>query len=194
VLYRVFGWLPDARPEPLRVPRDRQGGGRHDDPNRYTALYLAREAVGAIAEAIQGFRGQELTAEALVRPDGARRSLASIDDDAVPPLVDLDDPAVLVERRLRPSGVATAMRRVTQRIAAEAFDGGAIGLLWWSTLEASWTNVTIFAERLPGPPQIVEVEPLALDHPALIEAADRLGIRLAQPPGRGRRSRLTVVR
>ena len=194
MLYRVFGWLPESTPEPLRVPRDRQGGGRHDHPDRYTALYLAREAVGAIAEAIQVFRGQELTAEALVRPDGARRALAAIDDAELPPLVDLDDPAVLVGRRLRPSGVATALRRVTQRIAADVFDGGAVGLSWWSTLEASWTNVTLFAERIPDPPPVVEVDLLALDHPALVEAAERLGIRLVQPSGRGRRGRLTVVR
>lgn len=194
MLYRVFGWLPESTPEPLRVPRDRQGGGRHDHPDRYTALYLAREAVGAIAEAIQVFRGQELTAGALVRPDGARRALAAVDDADLPPLVDLDDPAVLVVRGLRPSRVATALRRVTQQMAGDAFDGGAVGLSWWSTLEASWTNVTLFSERLPGPPPIVEVEPLALDHPALIEAAERLGVRLAQPPGRGRRGRLTVVR
>ncbi len=194
MLFRVFGWLPDTTPEPLKVPRERQGGGRHDDPDRYTALYLGREAVGAIAEAIQPFRGQELTAGALSRPDGARRALATIDDAALPPLLDLDDPRVLVQRRLRPSRVATAVRRATQRIAGDAFADGAVGLSWWSTLESSWTNVTLFAERLPGLPPVVDVEPLALDHPALVEAAERLGIRLAQPPGRGRRGRLTVVR
>ena len=193
MLFRVFGWLPDTPAEPLRVPRDRQGGGRHDDPDRYTALYLAREAVGAVAEAIQAFRGQELTAEALVRPDGARRALASIDDTAIPALVDLDDPRVLVARRLRPSAVATGIRRPTQRIAGDAYDEGAVGLSWWSTLESSWTNVTLFAERLAGLPRVVETIPLTLEHPALVEAAERLGVRLASPPGRGRRARLTVV-
>jgi hypothetical protein len=194
VLFRVFGWPPDTPPEPLRVPRDRQGGGRHDDPDRYTALYLAREPVGAVAEAIQVFRGQELTAEALVRPDGSRRSLATIDDAAIPALVDLDDPRVLVARRLRPSSVATGIRRLTQRIAGDAYDGGAVGLSWWSTLESSWTNVTLFDERLAGRPPLVEAVPLTLDHPAVVEAAERLGVRLAAPPGRGRRARLTVVR
>ncbi len=194
MLFRVFGWLPDATPDPLRVPRDRQGAGRHDDPDRYTAWYLAREAVSAVAEAIQGFRGQELIAAALIRPDGARRALATLDDAAVPPLLDLDDPAVLVERHLRPSGVATGVRRTTQRLAASAFDDGAVGLSWWSALEASWTNVTLFAERLDGPPPVVDAVALTLDHPAVVEAADRLGVRLGSPGGRGRRPRLTVVR
>ena len=194
MLFRVFGWAPDGPPDPFRVPRDRQGGGRFDDPDRYTALYLAREAVGAVAEAIQAFRGQELTAEAFLRPDGARRALAAVDDTALPALLDLDDPAVLAERRLRPSGVATGVRRVTQRIAAQAFDDGAVGLSWWSTLEASWTNVTLFGERIARPLPVTEVSPLALDLPAVVEAAERLGVRLAPPPGRGRRARLTVVR
>lgn len=194
MLFRVFGWPTDATPEPLRVPRARQGRGRHDDPERYTALYLAREPVGAIAEAIQAFRGQELPAAALTRSDGTRRALAAIDDSALPALVDLDDPVVLSARRLRPSAVATGERRTTQRIAGEAFDDEAIGLSWWSTLEASWTNVTLFAERLGELPPLVEVIPLSLDHPALVEAADRLGVRLATPTGRGRRPRLTVVR
>jgi hypothetical protein len=194
VLFRVFGWLPDTQPEPLRVLRDRQGGGRHDDPDRYTALYLARAPVGAVAEAIQAFRGQELTAEALVRPDGARRSLATLDDAAIPVLLDLDDPRVLVARKLRPSAVATGIRRLTQRIAGDAFDRGAVGLSWWSTLESSWTNVTLFDERLASRPPVVEAIPLTLDHPFVVEAAERLGVRLASPPGRRRRTPLTVVR
>ncbi len=194
MLFRVFGWPPGSDPEPLRVPRDRQGGGRHDDPDRYTAWYLAGEPVSAIAEVIQVFRGQELTAGALIRPDGTRRALATLDDGDVPPLVDLDDPAVLLERHLRPSTVATGVRRTTQRLAAAAFDDGAVGLSWWSALEASWTNMTLFAERLEGPLPVLDAVPLALDQPALIEAAERLGVRLAPPPGRGRRTRLTVVR
>ena len=175
------------------MPRDRQGGGRHDDPERYTALYLAREAVGAVAEAIQAFRGQELSAATLIRPDGSRRALATLDDTGLPGLVDLDDPRVLTARRLRPSRVATGVRRITQRIAADAFDDGAIGLAWWSTLESSWTNVTLFRERLEASPPLVDTVVLTLDHPALVEAAERLGVRLAPPPGRSRRARLTVV-
>ena len=189
MLFRVFGWAPDSPPDPFRVPRERQGGGRFDDPDRYTALYLAREAVGAVAEAIQAFRGQELTAEAFLRPDGARRALAAVDDTALPALLDLDDPAIL-----GPSGVATGVRRVTQRMAGQAFGDGGVGLSWWSTLEASWTNVTLFGERIAGPLSVIEVSPLALDLPAVVEAAERLGVRLAPPPGRGRGARLTVVR
>ncbi len=192
MLYRVFPLRPGARPEPLLVPRDRQGAGRHDDPDRYTAVYLAREPIGAVAEAIQAFRGRELTERALVRPDGAVRTLATLDDDALDGLVDLDDPTVLAGRALRPSQVATGDRAVTQRIARAAFDDGATGLSWWSTLEAAWTNVTLFGERIGGRLRLVEAVPLSLDHPAIVDAADRLGVRIAPRPRR--RPRLAIVR
>src|SRR5207247_1105317 len=67
-------------------------------------------------------------------------------DDAV--IVDLDDPSVLIARRLRPSQVATRRRAVTQPIARSVFEDGADGLSWWSTLAATWTNVTLFHERV----------------------------------------------
>ena len=56
------------------------------------------------------------------------------------------DPAVLVEAALRPSQVATNRRDVTQTDAARLFDAhpDAAGLRWWSTLEASWINATLF--------------------------------------------------
>ena len=59
-LYRVFPWAPRRLVRPLDVPRERQGANRHDNPDRYTALYLAREAESAVAEAIQAFRGRTL--------------------------------------------------------------------------------------------------------------------------------------
>ena len=91
-LYRVFPWAPRRFVRPLDVPRSRQGANRHDNPDLYTALYLAREPDGAIAEAIQGFRGRTLTDRDLERADGRRLALATLDDGEVPPLVDLDDP------------------------------------------------------------------------------------------------------
>ena len=76
-LYRVFPWARRRFVRPLDVPRSRQGANRHDNPDLYTALYLAREPDGAIAEAIQGFRGRTLTIDAIetlpvrrLRPEG----------------------------------------------------------------------------------------------------------------------------
>jgi hypothetical protein len=68
---------------------------------------------------------------------------------------------------------------VTQRVAVSIFDEGAGGLLWWSTLEAKWANVTLFYERalpyvsLMGPPRR-----LAIRLREVQQAADLLGIEI----------------
>jgi RES domain-containing protein len=187
VLYRVFSLRSDAAPDDhgaLSVARERQAAGRHDNPDRFGALYASRSPESAVAERIQAFRGRELTDEALRRADGRRLALGAIDDDELSDqLVDLDDPRQLARRRLRPSQVATSDRSVTQPIAAALFDEGIPGFLWWSALEASWANATLFLERaapmlrLDGDPEV-----LFLEHPAVIRAAERLGIRPARRP------------
>ena len=82
-------------------------------------------------------------------------------------------------RDLRPSTVATRRRDVTRRMALRIFEEGGAGFGWWSTLEASWANMTLFSERA-APHLRVEGEPefLSIDHPAVWVAADALGIRL----------------
>ena len=192
MLYRVFraldGVEPTARGGPLFVPRDRQGVGRHDSPGRFGAFYAARSAEAAVAETIQAFRGRDLSPEDLELADGSRLTLATYDDSSLPALTDLDEPAVLVEEGWRPSGVASRDRTVTQAMAVRAFEAGAPGLSWWSTLDSAWTNVTLFAERTLDAGAVVvagSAEPLSLKHPALVAAGDHLAIPLA--PRRRRR-------
>jgi hypothetical protein len=150
ILWRILPWDPSARPAApggaLWFPRPFQCTGRHDAPARYGCLYLTELVTAAIAEALAPFRGTgDLHPELLVR---AGRPLAAaeleLDDDAV--LIDLDDPRTLARERLRPSEVATDRRATTQAYAARLFDAhpDAAGLRWWSTLEASWINVTLF--------------------------------------------------
>jgi hypothetical protein len=184
VLYRVFPFHPDARPDeaggPLYVPREHQGAGRHDNSYQYGALYVSRLAESAVAENIQAFRGQNLNDADLRLVGGATVALATFDDSRLERLVDLDDPLQLASRQLRPSMVATRDRTVTRGIALRIFDEGLLGLSWWSTHDASWTNVTLFAERassllaLVGPP-----EPLSVHDPVVRAAAQRIGVLLA---------------
>jgi hypothetical protein len=137
--------------------------------------------VAAVAETIQAFRGRDLSPEDLELADGSRLTLASYDDTALTALLDLDDPAVLLEEGWRPSGVASRDRAVTQAMAVRAFEAGALGLSWWSTLDAAWTNVTLFAERtLQAGAVVVEgsPEPLSMRHPALVAAAEHLAVPL----------------
>lgn len=192
MLYRLFPWSPSADPgdpgSPLHNPRRQQGSGRHDSPARYGALYLSRSEVSPVAEWLAAFRGQALTAEDLSRTDGRTWALASFDDGRLPPLPDLDEPAELSRRRLRPSGVATHRRPVTQRLATDMHAEGVVGFGWWSTLEAAWSNVTLFAERavplisLAGSPR-----ELAVDDPLVVQAAAAVGVRL-EPGSRDRGS------
>jgi RES domain-containing protein len=185
VLYRVFPYRQGAGvTEPggaLFVGRDRQGMGRHDNPDRYGALYVSRAAESAIAERIQAFRGQELAEADLRRVDGTVLALATIDDGGLRGLVDLDEPRELVRRRLRPSGVATGNRTATQRLALDLHAEGIPGFAWWSTLEASWANVTLFAEAAAGSLRLA-ADPLALalDVPELRLAAETLGVGLSR--------------
>jgi RES domain-containing protein len=159
------------------VGRERQGAGRHDGPERYGALYAARSAVSAVAERVQIFRGRTLTDRFLQRHGGPVLALATIDDSRLGDVVDLDDPRELAARELRPSGVATHDRMATQRVASELFEEGVTGFDWWSTLEASWINVTLFAERaVPSLSLMGRPEPLTVRHPELIAAAEALGI------------------
>ena len=185
MLYRVFralpGAAPDARGGPGYVPRVHQGAGRHDSPARFGALYTARSPVAAVAETIQVFRGRDLSPEDLEYADGSRLTVATLDDSGLGSLLDLDDPGVLVRESWRPSVVASRDRAITQAMALRAFEAGASGLSWWSTLDAAWTNVTLFAEQtLHAGAVVVHGAPqaLSLRHPAVVAAADHLALPL----------------
>src|SRR5205809_302517 len=120
-LYRVVPALPGTAAAeaggPLYAPRHRQGSGRHDNPEHYGALYASRSPESAVAERLQNFRGQVIVDRDLRFPDGRQYALTTVDDDGLGPLTDLDDPAELVRRDLRPSSVATHRRALTRRTA-----------------------------------------------------------------------------
>jgi hypothetical protein len=182
MLYRRFPFLPGAgRSEPggpLHVPRIDQGEGRHDNPDVYGALYMSRNPASPVAELLKDAPRGVLEPALLVH-EGSPYALAAFDERGLDDLVDLDDPAVLASRDLRPSGVATRNRRATQRLALRIHQEGTAGFEWWSTIEASWINVTLFAERVVGRLDVVgDPEPLTVDHPAVREAAEAVGVLL----------------
>ena len=189
MLFRIFPSSPGAgHAEPggaLYVARDRQGSSRHDNPDHYGALYCARQPESAVAEHLQRFRGQEITDSDLVRADGRRYVLAAIDETRLGPLADLDDPRELVRRNLRPSSVATLDRATTQGIALALFGEDFPGFAWWSTLEASWTNVTLFSERALSFLTVAEEpEPLAVGAAIVRRVADLLGVSIEEGASR----------
>lgn len=111
---------------------------------------------------------------------GLPLALASIELAEAMPAVDLDDPQILGEQGLRPSQVATRLRSATQLQAAEihAAHQDAVGIRWWSTLEASWINWTLFDRGAPAL-ELTEASPLGVQSPVVLEAADLLGLSLA---------------
>ena len=112
--------------------------------------------------------------------EGAQLSLAAVDDSELGDLLDFDDPRNLLERSLRPSRVATSEREVTQPMAVTLYEEGVPGFEWWSTIEASWINVTLFEDRVLNRLTLAaEPELLTIEHPVVREAADAVGVLLA---------------
>lgn len=189
MLYRLFPWNRRSAPTdaggPLFNPRRQQGAGRHDRPDLYGAIYVSRTEASAVAEWLAAFRGQELTTDDFRRTDGRLLALVAFDDDRlreVAQLADLDEPAQLQRRRLRPSGVATHARAVTQQIAARLFGEGLAGFGWWSTLESSWPNLTLFAERaLEHLAIAADPREMTIDDPIVAAAASAVGVQLSLP-------------
>jgi RES domain len=165
---------------PLWFPRLQQGGGRHDNPGLYGCLYVAEEAVSAVAELLAPFRGTGKLLPSMLVRYGTPLSLAALELEDGVTVVDLDDPATLIATGLRPSLVATRRRNVTQGQAADVYGPhpGALGIRWWSTLESSWINWTLF-DRAADSLAVAATEELTLEHPVVHEAADLLGLRAA---------------
>jgi hypothetical protein len=161
----------------LWFPRLQQGGGRHDNPDLYGCLYVAEEAVSAVAELLAPFRGTGSLLPSMLVRYGRPLSLAALDLDDGITVIDLDDPSTLLATGLRPSLVATRRRGVTQRQAAEVYEAhpGALGLRWWSTLESSWINWTVFDRAEPSL-EVAATEELTIGHPVVHEAAELLGL------------------
>jgi len=183
ILWRVLPWDPSAGPaDPggaLWFPRAFQGAGRHDDPERYGCLYVAEEAVSAVAEALAPFRGSGPLHPAMLVRAGRALALAELELEleGTVEVADLDDPAVLLAEGLRPSVVATRRRATTQAYASRLFreHPRLAALRWWSTLEARWINVTLF-DRAEAQLAVRDVTALGADQPVVLEAAVELGL------------------
>lgn len=137
------------------------------------------EPLSVVAESLAPYRGSgAFNASMLVRA-GLPLAISELELPDEADVVDLDDPAALVAEGLRPSRVATRQRAVTQDLAAGLFrrHRDAAALLWWSTLEASWLNATIF-DRAAASVSTRRSEVLAPDHPLVREAAAFLALRM----------------
>jgi hypothetical protein len=142
-------------------------------------LYTSIESLSVVAESLAPYRGSGAFRSSMLVRAGLPLAISELQLSDDVEVVDLDEPAVLVAEGLRPSRVATRQRSVTQRIAAGLFERhpDAAALLWWSTLEASWLNATIF-DRAAASLSVRRTEKLTPDHPLVREAAAFLALRV----------------
>jgi hypothetical protein len=65
-------------------------------------------------------------------------------------------------------------------MARDLFAEGIPGFGWWSTLEASWVNATLFAERAVGAIRVADgPREIDIHDPAVRAAAAAIGVTLA---------------
>lgn len=181
--WRVFPYDPAAPAgtpfSAAMVPRG-QGSGRFDAPGRTPVWYAAESPVHAVAEALQGLRGQTLDAADLRR---AGHALALVELELAPAVVaavvDLCDPQELARRGIRPDRLASRTVTTTQHSAEQLAADGLPAFRWWSALDGDWHATILFHASLPpdalafGTPT-----PLALDAPHVRTACLALGIPL----------------
>lgn len=143
----------------LYVPREYQGEGRHDLTDE-GILYASVEPISAVCESIKRFRNLKIDNNDFIRPDGQKMALVKIALDNIN-LIDLRDAKVLVKMNFTPADIATSDRKSTQNVSSRVYTKNADGFLWWSTLEAKWSNATLFFSRVSTKLQVME-EPVGL--------------------------------
>ncbi|MGV7686304.1 RES domain-containing protein [Mycobacterium kansasii] len=179
LVYRIFPHLEAAQHgeagHPLYEHRP-QRGGRADHPDYYI-WYLGRQPEAACGETFGNLaRWTDSMFEFPAIP-GSRRALGvyELPDDLR--ICDLDDPRRLVDLGLRPTQVVTRNLAVTSawahRIWSEqssAVDGRTWqAVQWWSFHRPYWTVLASWLR-----PVFVELQPLDLEHPAIVAAAKSL--------------------
>lgn len=174
LLYRVFPYLSSAKAgepgHPLYV-HPGQGTGRWDNPSAYLAWYMASEQTSAVAEVFAHISVWRDAMFSFPQIPGSRRALGiyGLPDDL--PYVDLDDPQILVDRRMRPSQVIERNRPYTQRKALEIYSEDRWnGIRWWSFHRPQWRVWCLWDVD----PTAEDVRNLAVSHPAVRDAAAAL--------------------
>lgn len=146
-------------------------------------LYLSDSPEGACAEAfayLPVWNDLLLLGSPLL--PGSVAAVATVTLNAS--VCDLDDAARLVDLGLRPSEVVTRDRAVTQAWALRIYgERRWAGVRWWSYHDPRWGSHGIWdvdTLALEG------VEPVSLDHPGVLEAAEVLSRPVHGRAGGGR--------
>ena len=140
-------------------------------------MYLCETPASCVAEALLPFRGRPFRPP-MLRRGGRPLALCRYRLARRAALLDLDDPAILADLGLRPSEVATRDRERTQAQARRLFAErpAAAGLRWWSPVESSWINATLFQDRAEPHLSAGPLRELGPGDPVVAEAVRLLGM------------------
>lgn len=185
LLYRVFRHLPGAKEHepghPLYLHRP-QGQGRWDNDDLYGAWYLARNAECAVGETLGDHATWRPSSFDVRVPAGGRFALGVYQVRDTIALLDLNNSQNLWDRGLNPTQIAIRNRSATQDIARSIFcekrSNGIRkwdGISWWSTRWPHWNPICLWVLNGESPElQLLHVDALRLDHPAVVDAAQTL--------------------
>lgn len=180
LLYRVFPYLSTAKigqPGHPLYEHTPQRGSRVDRPEYYT-WYLARSPEAACGEVFGDLDTWDPSMFLTPFLEGGARALATyhLPDDLR--LLDLDDPKELLARGLRSTQVVARNLAVTQawglaawnerdphEVQARRWDA----ISWWSYHHPGWPIIASWLR-----PELVDLDLLDLQHPAVAEAAKTL--------------------
>lgn len=92
-------------------------------------------------------------------------------------IANLCDARLLASFGFAPDQLAVRDRGTTQPVAAQLHAAGFAGLRWWSAFGGEWHTLALFLDRVPsGTLRFDRPEPLRLDHPTLLAAAEWLEV------------------
>ena len=178
--YRVFPYLPTAaagQPGHPRYEHRPQREGRIDHPDYYV-WYVCRQPEAAAGEVFGDLAGWDDSMFDFPLLPGSRRALGVYRLPDTLRVLDLDDPAELLERSLRPTQIVTRNLSVTQawgsRIWNERDPHDSTrrrwqAVQWWSYHRPFWDVLGSWEQ-----PALDHVEDLDLDHAAVRDAAAAL--------------------
>lgn len=186
-LFRCYPRIPGARrgkPGHWSYVPSPQLHGRWDNTELYDSWYFSRSAVGALAESF--YNKRQWIPEVFLTPQNEPRVIAEFTFDGE--LLDLDSAETLMAIGIRPSAVVVQDLGVTQGIARHIYENKIAGngppdaereprgLTWWSSQMPSETSVVLWGHdgAVPAGLTFVGIQPLSIEHPAVIEAASRL--------------------
>lgn len=173
--YRVHAYIDSAPPgesgHPLYVHPGRTDN-RIDNPDRYTAIYLADTAAGAIAEVFANHH--TWTPDLLAPPPflaGSVRAISRFEGDLN--VMHLNDPSQLLAIGQRPSRIVTRHRSLTQAWSLDVFENHSVqGVSWWSYHDPDWMSLGVWDYSALA---VLDTTPLTPSTPGFTEARVILG-------------------